>query len=234
MTTTHEQPATTPFAAQSVATLASTRPASLRALHRHGIDFCCGGGRSVGDACQRAGLTPEQLQAEIAALEVDHGDARRWTEAPLPELIEHILTAHHRPLDEELPRLRAMAAKVLRVHGEKMPETLQGIVDTLWAMEQEIAPHMLKEERVLFPMILAGRGADCGGPVAVMHMEHDALGGLLEQMVGLTEHFTPPAEACNTWRALYVGLGELDADLRLHIHLENNVLFPRALATART
>lgn len=221
---------TTAFATLTVGELAANRPASLRALHRHGIDFCCGGGRSVLDACSKAGITPEQLAEEVASFEVDHGAGRRWDEAPLGALVEHLVAAHHRPLDEELPRVRAMAAKVLRVHGEKMPEVLGGIVETFAAMEAEIGPHMLKEEQILFPWITAGRGPGCAAPIAVMEQDHEALGALLRKMEALTAGYTPPEGACTTWRALYEGLGALDADLRLHIHLENNVLFPRALA----
>lgn len=215
---------------QTVGELATARPAALRAFHRHGIDFCCGGGRAIADACAKAGITPEQLDAEIASFEAELDAGRRWDEVPLPELVAHIVEAHHRPLDEELPRIRAMAAKVLRVHGEKMPEVLGGIVRTFAAMEAEIGPHMLKEEQILFPWINAGRGPDCAAPIHVMEQDHDALGELLQTMAELTVGYEPPEGACNTWRALYEGLGALDADLRLHIHLENNVLFPRALA----
>lgn len=213
----------------TVGQLATTRPASLRVLHRHGIDFCCGGGRAVRDACAKAGVSVDALEAEIAALEAQAPATTDWATAPLSALIDHILATHHRPLDQELPRLLAMAERVVQVHGDKMPEVLPAILGTLREMIAEIGPHMQKEEVILFPWIVQGRGAQCMGPVSVMETDHEVLGELLVRMAGLTQAYTPPDGACGTWRGLYQGLGELDADLRLHIHLENNVLFPRAL-----
>lgn len=235
MTTSHHAPVSAPIDTSlpqgewTVGQLATARPASLRVLHRHGIDFCCGGGRAVKDACAKAGISVEALQAEIAAFEVQADDGQSWGTAPLTELIDHILATHHRPLDQELPRLQAMAERVVKVHGDKMPDVLPAILGTLLEMIAEIGPHMHKEEVILFPWIVQGRGDQCAGPVAVMENDHEVLGELLVRMATLTQNFTPPEGACGTWRGLYQGLGELDADLRLHIHLENNVLFPRAL-----
>lgn len=214
-----------------VGQLATENPLSTRVFARHGIDFCCGGGRPLGEVCADKGLDPRTIVAEIEKeLTASTEPATRWDSAPLNELIDHILEAYHVPLWEELPRLDAMARKVLAVHGDKDLEMLGGIVDVYGALKAELEQHMLKEEQVLFPMIKAGNGAMAGPPVNVMHIEHDSAGEALRKLRALTNDYTVPAGACNTWRALWHGLEALEHDLHQHIHLENNILFPRALA----
>jgi regulator of cell morphogenesis and NO signaling len=204
-------------------------PAASRVFMRHDIDFCCGGNRKLTDACAEKGLDAAALLDEIRAELAEEGDVR-WDERPLPELIDHILETYHRPLDEELPRLGRMTAKVLAVHGDKDPERLAELHAVYGAVAQELTDHMMKEERVLFPWILSGNGQTAHGPIHVMHAEHDSVALALARIRELTDNFTPPQGACNTWRALWLGLHQFDHDLRAHIHLENNVLFPRALA----
>ncbi|MCB9740739.1 MAG: iron-sulfur cluster repair di-iron protein [Deltaproteobacteria bacterium] len=213
----------------TVADLAATRPKALRVLHRHGIDFCCGGRRTVAEACERAGVSADQLLAEVAELEASEPADERWDTAPLGELIDHIIDRHHRPLDDELPRLLQMAHRVVQVHGHKQPDRLPALFETVLALRDDLLPHMHKEEAILFPWMRSGRGADAQSPVRVMLYEHEAVGELLEKLRALTDGYTAPPGACATWRGLFQGLSELDEDLRLHIHLENNVLFPRAL-----
>lgn len=212
----------------TVARLAVRIPAASRVFMRHDIDFCCGGARPLDEACAARGLDPHAILAEIEAEAPDAGDTR-WDQRPLSELIDHILEAYHVPLHAELPRLQAMARKVLTVHGDKDPERLTALVDVYEALAAELVGHLAKEENILFPWILQGRGATAGGPIQVMHMEHDSAGEALARLRELTDDFTPPPGACNTWRALWLGLEELDHELRAHIHLENNILFPRAL-----
>jgi regulator of cell morphogenesis and NO signaling len=217
-------------AGTTVGTIAAEHPLSTRVFQRHGIDFCCGGGRPLGEVCEEKGIALAQMLGEIEAEISEAPDAQvRWDEEPLGALLDHILSAYHEPLKEELPRLEAMARKVHRVHGEKDPERLQGLLDTYLALKADLDQHMPKEEQILFPMIRSGQGAMAAGPISVMEHEHEAVGAMLRRLRELTDDYTVPAEACNTWRALWVGLADLERALHEHIHLENNVLHPRAL-----
>lgn len=212
-----------------VGTLATEHPASTRVFARHGIDFCCGGGRPLVDVCTEKGIDAVTVLREIQEETVQRTfDPTRWDRAPLDGLIEHILLHYHRPLEEELPRLEAMAARVLKVHRDKDPERLAELSVLVRDLGAELEQHMAKEEQILFPMILAGKGGMAGPPIEVMHQEHDEAGAALRRLRELTDDYRVPAEACNTWRALWHGLEELETALHEHIHLENNVLFPRA------
>jgi len=215
--------------ATPLARLVTERPSATRVLLRHGLDFCCGGGQSLAAACDRAGLDVSSVRAELEALE-RVGDERRWDEAPLPELIQHILDTYHSPLREDLTQLELMSQKVLRVHGAKDPERLEQLALTVRAMADELLPHAHKEEAVLFPWIIEHKWPRPEAPISVMRSEHEVVGELLERAKLLTNQFEPPEGACNTWRNLYARLRDFDAELREHIHLENNILFPRALA----
>jgi regulator of cell morphogenesis and NO signaling len=223
--TTADQPI---HADQTVAELASTRSGASRVFHRHGLDFCCGGHVSLADACTPAGLDVDALIAEIQAEATKPGSFERWDEHPLPDVIDHILTRFHEPHREELPRLLAMARKVEDVHGAK-PTCPKGLADHLQRMHAELEEHMQKEEQILFPMLRAGRGRMAAMPVGVMEEEHRDHGKNLERLRELTNGYTPPAEACGTWTALYLGLAEFEREIMEHIHTENNILFPRAL-----
>ncbi|GJM45600.1 MAG: iron-sulfur cluster repair protein YtfE [Gemmatimonadota bacterium] len=214
-----------------VGQLAARHPLATRVFARHGIDFCCGGGRALQEVCQEKGLDPgavlEEIQAELASSTVPE---ERWDEAPLPDIIEHILVTYHRPLTEELPRLDSMARKVLEVHGQRDPERLAELVSVLAGLRSELEDHMAKEEQVLFPMIQRGQGASADGPITVMEEEHEAAGAALRRLRELTDGYEVPEYACNTWRALWHGLAALEEAMHRHIHLENNILFPRSLA----
>ncbi len=215
----------------TVGRLATENPLATRILARHGIDYCCGGGRSLAAVCQEKGLDADALLTEIEhEINPAHEETTRWDLAPLDQLIDHILATYHVPLWEELPRLESMAQKVYRVHFDKEPEMLRGIVEVFTALKDELDQHMNKEERVLFPLIKSGLGRMAGAPIDVMHQEHDSAGEALRRLRELTNDYTVPDDACNTWRALWHGLAALEADLHQHIHLENNILFPRALA----
>lgn len=212
----------------TLAQLATTRPAASRVFHRHGLDFCCGGAIPLAEASQRAGLDPAAILAEIEAEPAGPGDVR-WDEQGPAEIIDHILPRYHEPLREELPRLLAMARKVEEVHGDK-DACPRGLAAHLERMGQELEMHMQKEEQILFPMLRSGRGHMAAMPIQVMEQEHHDAGHDLARLRELTSNYTPPAEACNTWNALFLGLAELERELKDHIHLENNVLFPKALA----
>lgn len=218
--------------ATPVGHIVATAPLTARVFARHGIDYCCGGGAQLGAACRERGLDAERVLAEIRGeLDAPETQPGRWLDAPLGELIDHILEAYHRPLDEELPRLEAMARKVHAVHGPKDPDRLRAISRLCSELRAELEPHMRKEEMILFPMIRSGQGAMAQGPVHVMMLEHDQAGALLKRLRELTDGYTVPAGACNTWTALWHGLADLERSLHEHIHLENNILFPRALAS---
>jgi regulator of cell morphogenesis and NO signaling len=213
-----------------VGTIAAEHPLATRVFARHGIDFCCGGGRPLEAVCEEKGLEPavvlEEILKEIAATS---GFSESWSEAPLDHLMDHILHAYHKPLWEELPRLDAMARKVLEVHHDKNPEGLTELVRVYGALRAELEQHMMKEEQILFPMVRRGQGIMASGPISVMEYEHEAAGEALRRLRVLTSDYEVPAEACNTWRALWHGLAALETELHEHIHLENNILFPRAL-----
>lgn len=212
----------------TLADLAVRYAGASRAFYRRGLDFCCHGQVRLDEACRERGLDAEQLVAEIREAHAAAPSGTLVTEAPLPELIQHILDRFHTPHREEVPRLLAMARKVEQVHAEK-PDCPHGLADHLAHMAEELEEHMQKEEQVLFPLLLSGRGRMAGMPISVMEAEHRDHGKNLERLRSLAHDFVAPEEACNTWRALYLGLAELEQELMEHIHLENNALFPRAL-----
>lgn len=221
----------TDITTSTVASLATEHPLATRIFARHGIDFCCGGGRPLKEVCEEKGLDVSKVLDEIRQeLTSAEEPEQRWDSEPLDKLIQHILATYHRPLDEELPRLEGMAVKVLEVHRDKDPEGLAELVAVFAGLKAELEHHMAKEEQILFPMILNGQGSMAGGPISVMEHEHESAGAALRRLRGLTDNYTVPAEACNTWRALWHGLEALERSLHQHIHLENNILFPRALA----
>lgn len=216
--------------------IVTNNTAAARVLERHGLDFCCGGQRSLGDACAAAGLDTGTVVAELNAL--DSAPAPDWVSMPLAQLVDHLEAVHHRYLWEAMPHLAALAAKVEGVHGDRHPELLEvrRVYDELHA---ELEGHLMKEEQVLFPMVreLAGSSESpefhCGslnGPIRVMLMEHDDAGEHLARLRELTGGYQPPPDACTSYGLLYSGLAELEADTHLHIHKENNVLFPTVLA----
>ena len=219
---------------RTVGQLAVEHPLATRVFARHRIDFCCGGGKPLSEACAARNLDTEVILAEIEK-ELTRNDVttQRWDEAPLKDLIEFILFNYHRPLDEELPRIEAMASKVFNVHHEKAEEMLADILATFRGLKAELEQHMAKEEQILFPMIVQGQGAMAGGPISVMEHEHESAGAALAHMRKITNDYEVPEGACNTWRALWHGLAALEESLHQHIHLENNILFPRALSSGR-
>jgi regulator of cell morphogenesis and NO signaling len=219
--------ATTTVTAQStLAELATTHAGASRVFHNHGLDFCCGGQVTLAEACARRGLDLALLLAEIE-LELAP-DFERWDERPLAELIDHILGRYHEAHRAELPRLAELAAKVERAHAGKST-CPHGLAAFLQRVQGELEDHMQKEEQVLFPLLRAGRGRMAAMPMHVLEDEHRDHARNLERLRALTTGYVAPQEACTTWRALYLGLAELERDLMQHIHLENNVLFPRAL-----
>ncbi len=221
----------------TVAELAATVPSSVRVLQRHGIDFCCGGKRPIGDVCREKGLSFGDISAAIdASARREHGQ-RDWSREPLHALIDHIIATYHDRLREDLPRFEAMAGKATLAHASKAPH-LARVQDLVGELSADLNDHMRKEELVLFPAIRTLEGAGRRGaswisqPITVMEQEHDRAGELLAELRSITNHYTVPDWACPTVRALYRGLEEMEASMHLHVHLENNILFPRTLALA--
>lgn len=216
---------------ESLGDLAAAGPEVRSVLLRHRLDFCCGGNRTLAAACENAGLPTDEVVAEIEAALVRQPDTKKWDQEPLPALIDHILKRFHQPLPGQLQGVIAAAEKVERVHGSK-DTCPHGLAAHLHVLREELLSHMAKEEQILFPAILSGRrGAVLNGPVTVMMREHDEHGANLQRTRELAHDLVPPPEACRTWRALYEELARLEADLMAHVHLENHVLFPKALAS---
>jgi regulator of cell morphogenesis and NO signaling len=215
------------YADESLGLLARTIPGATKVFHAHNLDFCCGGKQSLQTAADKAGIDARQIIADLNALQDSSDEVVDWTEAPTPALIEHILSRYHARHREQLPELIRLARRVELVHGDR-PECPLGLADHLETMQQELESHMQKEEMVLFPLYQGGMAHPAMPPVQVMRMEHDHHGEELAKLEALTNGITLPRGACNTWRALYLGLRTLKEDLMAHIHLENNVLFERA------
>lgn len=210
--------------------LATAHPKATHVLLRHRLDFCCGGRKPLDEACRESGLDPKKVLEEIAQAEQGTGDGTRWDTRPLPALVDFIVSRYHDSLRRDLPTLIGAATKVEHVHAakESCPEGLSAALQALLA---DLKQHMQKEEEVLFPSIRSGgHGPQVHMPVRVLMQEHDDHGAALRELHELTDGFVPPPEACATWRALYSGLAKLEEELMEHIHLENNVLFPKALA----
>lgn len=216
----------------TLAELATTNSGASRVFHRFGLDFCCGGRRPLADACQERGLNVDEVLAAIEAEGREAGPAPRWDVRPIPELISFIVERYHNRLRQELPELIELAAKVERKHGEK-PSCPAGLRAHLERVREGVLSHLAKEEQILFPMIVSGMGQMAAGPIRVMEVEHDDHAENLQKTRALTANLTAPPEACTSWQALYLRLAELEAELMEHIHLENNVLFPRVLGGDR-
>lgn len=210
--------------------LAATGASARSVLLRYQLDFCCRGGRTLAEACQASGLDTEEVASALEEAKRPGDESVDWRERPIDEVVEHILERYHRPLLDHIDSVCAAADRVERVHGAK-PSCPRGLAAHLAGIRGEVMSHLAKEEQVLFPALLAGRrGSMLTGPVTVMMREHDDHGANLARTRSLTNDFIPPGEACTTWRTLYEELERLEADLMAHIHLENHVLFPRALA----
>ena len=212
----------------TLATLAVTRPGATRFFLEHQLDFCCNGRRTLNEACVAAGLDPIEALRSIDALDAAGGHLTEIARQPLDALIEHIVDHYHARLRTDLSDVIGMAEKVERVHAER-ESCPRGLAALLAQMHAAVLDHLAKEEQVLFPLILAGRGPLAHCPVQMMEMEHEEHGRTLERLRKTCHDFEPPAEACTTWRALYLRLRQMSDELMEHIHLENNVLFPRAL-----
>lgn len=231
--------------AKTVREIAVENPVATRVFEKFGVDYCCGGSQPLEQACQRAGVPYEKV---LDSLEMEEETARAaqrvhdWQNEPLSELIRHIKNIHHKYTREETARLTALLQKVCSVHGKNHAELLD-IQSTFASLAQELSTHLMKEEMVLFPYIermeeamiqneplLPAPFGSVGNPVAMMEHEHDSAGNALRSIRKASGDFTTPADACISYQTLYKALAAFETDLHQHIHLENNILFPRAIA----
>lgn len=215
-----------------IADLARERPATVRVFQKHGIDFCCGGKRSLAEACERHGIAYADLAGDLGAAlgEPSSDDPENWSERTVVDLVGYILARYHAGLRDELARLEAMAARARERHGEAHAELVE-VARLVTLLRREMVPHLELEEREIFPALMRGETEAVAASLRAAEAEHDGVGRLLAELRAATGGFVPPAEACNTWRGLYHGLAELERDTHLHVHVENNVLFHRLEAT---
>ncbi len=233
----------TTYAQQNVGDLVRSQIDRSRVFERFGIDYCCHGDRTLAEVCVDGGLDIDQIVRELDQLELSADGSERvdWSKATLSALIEHIISCHHDYLRGELPRLAKLISRLVDVHGDKAP-ALGELQEVFASLESELNPHMMKEEQVLFPIIRQIEAASaqgtslpsfhCGSvnnPIGAMRHEHEIVGEALSRMRSLTNDYAPPEDACQTYTAMLAGLAQLERDLHLHIHKENNILFPAAV-----
>ncbi|CAJ1498567.1 iron-sulfur cluster repair di-iron protein [[Mycobacterium] kokjensenii] len=211
-------------------------PATTRILSRFGIDFCCHGQRSLAQACAADGVDPQEVVAALNAAEP--GGPADWADYDDVALIAHIVSTHHRFLWDEFPRLAELVDKVARVHGPNHAELVR-VRDVFHQLRAGMEPHLRTEETLLFPEISLHAGRPDRALPEQMHaqlaenqQEHDRAGHLLAELRDLTDGYRVPQDACASYTAMLAGLADLESDIHLHVHKENNVLFPRVLAAA--
>ena len=225
---------------KTVSELVLTNPAAARTFEQFGIDYCCGGNESLMEACAKASVPVEQV---VGALEKPQSvaDGRDWQYAPLAQLTQYIVERHHAFTREEIKRLNSLLAKVVSVHGMNHPE-LTRVQSVFRELDQELTMHMMKEEEFLFPYIEKMEAAvntkrslppcmfgTVQNPVRMMMMEHDSAGDALREIRSITNSYAVPTDGCVSYHELYRALPAFEADLHEHIHLENNILFPRSI-----
>src|ERR1044072_9475457 len=221
-------------------------PGATRVFERLRIDYCCGGGRNIAEACQAVGVPVDELSRLLDELGGAPVRARYFQKGPLAALIRYILDTHHVYTREESARIQALLEKVCSKHGENHPE-LQEVAAVFQRLDADLQPHLFKEEQILFPYILRLEEAAArkspppfapfgtvGNPVRMMMFEHDTAGELLRELRAAALDYRAPADACTSFRTLYRALEDFEQDLHRHIHLENNLLFPRAVELETT
>ena len=224
----------------TVRDVALQMPESTRLFESLKIDYCCGGNQPLGQACASAGVDVDEVMEMLAGVGQSN-EAKDFQNTSLPELITHILDTHHVFTKTEMDRLQSLADKVLDAHGGNHPELVH-LKELLSRLCADLKPHMFKEEQILFPYIMAlVQAADqnrpvpfapfgtVNNPIRMMMREHDTAGEILRDLRALTSDYKVPADACISYQTLYQALENFEKDLHQHIHLENNILFPKAL-----
>jgi regulator of cell morphogenesis and NO signaling len=230
--------------AKTVRELAVENPTATRVFEKLGIDYCCGGDKSLEEACAAAHVPVDDVLRSLESAEKAAqapAAQRNWQSELLADLIDHIISTHHKYTREELARLEPLFEKVCSVHGKNHPELLH-MRGVFRGLSQELTMHMMKEEMVLFPYlkrmeeavlqrepVLPGPFGTVQNPVRMMEQEHESAGEALRALQEASGGYTAPEDACVSYQTLYKALAGFEADLHQHIHLENNILFPRAL-----
>ena len=207
----------------------------------HGIDFCCGGNISIEKACAKKNVNQEVLEKELSEVDVVKDVIEDYDKWELDFLIIYIENVHHTYVKESMPLISEYANKVAKVHGHHYSQVLK-INQLFHEVANELLAHMQKEEEILFPFIkqlvdakkeenksVSAPFGTVNNPIRMMEQEHESAGDIFKEIATLTNNYTPPAEACNTFKALYAKLDEFEQDLHKHIHLENNILHPKAI-----
>jgi regulator of cell morphogenesis and NO signaling len=219
--------------------IVTLRPSLAADLERRGLDYCCHGARTFEAAAHEVGLDPETVADELSALHVDE-QAADWTSLGMSELVDHIEAVHHRPLRAQLPRIATLVDKIVTVHRDRHGE-LVDVQRLFGELRAELEPHLVREELALFPMIRKlASGTDAtasdidylAAQIDFLSAEHESVGACLEELRRVTNGYATPADGCASYVACYGTLADLEADTHLHVHKENNVLFPSARATA--
>lgn len=230
---------------KTIREIALENPATIRVFERFGIDYCCGGRKSLEQACSELQLSADQVAEKLEECFQGTSEAAPdWGKASLSKLIQHIVRKHHNYCRHEVPRLKALAEKVNNRHGANHPELVE-IAQTFERLGNDMLIHMLKEEQVLFPYIAGVEHAQTVGqeapraffghvsfPVSSMVDDHEEAGEMLRKLRQLSSDYTPPMGACPSYQGLFHGLADFEKDMHEHVHLENNILFPRAIAAA--
>ncbi len=230
------------MAEQKVSEVVASNIKTAHVFKKYGIDFCCGGGISIERACSKHAIQMDQLIAELMRVDQAVLPAQNYNNWPLDFLMDYIIQTHHSYVLEAVDMIKSYAAKVVKVHGEGHPPVIE-INELFLRVASELQFHMQKEEQILFPFIrklvqeqkdktssLAPHFGKVANPIAMMEQEHELAGDLLKKIAVLSNNYTPPEWACNTFKALYAKLDEFEQDLHIHVHLENNILFPKAIA----
>lgn len=213
-------------------------PHTARVFESLQIDYCCGGGITLAEACRKHNLEAQQVVDQLTSAidQPPQSTPQNWNEASLADLCQHIVQTHHAYLRTELPRLTGLIDRVAQAHGENHPSLLDLRI-VFAELRGELEPHMAKEEQILFPAVCELERAGeirqfpfgtVANPIQMMEHEHDVAGTALKRIRKLTNNFAVPEDACNTYRVMLDGLRQLEQDMHEHIHKENNILFPRA------
>jgi len=208
--------------------IATQVPGATALLFKHKINFCCNGDKTLKAIIEKKGLKPDDIIPYIEELASRSSGVQDWSKVDNKSLIEHILIRYHQVHREQLTELIRLADRVETVHGSHKL-CPNGLADHLVSVKQELEQHMQKEESILFPMLVGGNWPMVAGPISVMMSDHENHIESIDRIYALTNDLSLHPEACNTWRALYLGLQEFISDINMHIHIENNILFARAL-----
>lgn len=224
---------------RTIGEMVTERPSRARVFETFGLDYCCGGKKPLAEACQEKGIDPKTILDVLKMLDEQAGEPERdWSQATMTELAANIEQTHHAYLKRELPRLEYLVCRVALRHGDTQPHLVE-LRDVFLAMKPELEEHIVKEEQILFPLCRQLESAQtlpeihCNSvdnPIKQMVHEHNDAGEALAKMRKLTNGYTPPMHACNTYRAMYDALAEFERDMHRHVHKENSILFPKASA----